>query len=376
LLTEHLDYVSTRNRTPLFAAAIGRVVAPGDTVLDLGCGVGILGALALRAGAARVVAVDRGPVATLAADVLARACAALGRGAAVEAHMAEADDLSLAAPADVVVCDHVGYFAIDYGILKLLADARGRLLRPGGRIVPAGVSLKLAPVASAEGRRKVDGWRADGVPAELHALRADAANAKYAVELAAADVLAAPQTVADIDFLTETRTVFSLETTFAAARDGTLDGLAGWFECTLAEGVTMTNSPLEEGRIGRPQAFFPIEEPIAVAAGDPLRVTMVARPHEHLFAWTVAHPASGARRRQFSAESLLLDPAARARARAESVPVPTRRARARAIVLSYCDGVRTLAEVEAAVLREHPDLLPEPGRIPSFVAAVLGEDTR
>ena len=43
-------------------------------------------------------------------------------------------------------------------------------------------------------------------------------------------------------------------------RDGTMHGLAGWFDCELADGVSMTNSPLSDRAIDRSQAFLPIEE--------------------------------------------------------------------------------------------------------------------
>ena len=34
---------------------------------------------------------------------------------------------------DVVICDHVGCFGFDYGIMHTLQDARQRFLKPGGR---------------------------------------------------------------------------------------------------------------------------------------------------------------------------------------------------------------------------------------------------
>ena len=48
---------------------------------------------------------------------------------------------------------------------------------------------------------------------------------------------------------------------------------------------------------------------------------------------------------------------------------------ARQIVLSYCDGKRTVAEVETLVLQAHPDLFPSQQAAVAFVRKVLAADT-
>lgn len=55
----------------------------------------------------------------------------------------------------------------------------------------------------------------------------------------------------------------------------------------------MTNSPLAEGRINRPQAFLPIDEAVEVKAGERVKATVMARPAEHLIAGVVEFPTSG-----------------------------------------------------------------------------------
>ncbi len=371
MLQEHLVYLSDAARLEQFRRAIRAVVRPGDRVADLGCGSGVLGLLALQAGAGHVYAVDDGAMVHVARDSLARA----GYGGRVSFLQGRSQQVELPERVDVVVCDHVGHFGFDYGIVDLLRDARTRFLKPGGALVPARIRLQLAAVESAQAYRPAQEWRAGVVPAEYGWLRDYAVNATHAVNLRREELLSGPAEIGAIDLRAADEEFFAWKAGLRMERDGLVHGLAGWFECELAEQVRMTNSPLAAGKIDRAQIFLPIAEPVTVKAGDLVQTRLMARPDDNLLAWTVEFPAGGRRFSHSTWQGMLLSPEDLQRSNPARVPRTSRRGVARGIVLGYCDGSRTASDIEQAVLREHPGLFPSRGEVSRYVAQVLGRDT-
>jgi len=371
MVDEHLGYVADRVRLERYEAAVARVVERGNLVADLGCGSGILGLLCLRAGARHVFGIDSTAVVEMARETFARA------GFAERSHFIREHSLRTELPerVDVVICDHVGYFGFDYGIVDTLQDARRRFLKPGGRLIPARIRLQVGAVESEKARGKVEGWAAQSIPTEFQWLRQYSLNAKHAVELSREALLSGAAELGEIDLHTDNPDFLSWSAKLCITGDGVMHGLAGWFECQLAEGEWMTNSPLADERINRPQAFLPIDEAVPVKAGNRVNVTIMARPADHLIAWGVEFPATGRRFSHSTWQGMPLSPANLVRVQPERLPHLNRDGHARVTVLSYCDGRRTAGEIQETVLRDHPDLFPSPAEISRFVAQVLSRDT-
>jgi protein arginine N-methyltransferase 1 len=370
MLDEHLGYVSDAVRLDRYRAAIAKVVAAGSSVADLGCGSGVLGLMCLQAGAGRLFAVDDSDILEVAREALTRSgygdCSSFIRG--------KSSQIELPEPVDVVICDHVGYFGFDYGVVEFFADASKRFLKPGGTLIPAKICLYVAAVGAQCCDKLANAWCGEGIPVEYHWLRKHAVNTKHAVNLEPGDVLAAPAALGDIDLQADNPEFFSWTAEICIERDGLMHGLAGWFECELADGIWMTNSPLAEETIRRPQAFLPIDEGVRVKAGDTVRATVMARPADHLIAWVVEFPATGQRFAHSTWQGQILTQEQLIQRNPAHVAHLGRKGQATATVLSYCDGIRTVAEIERAVLRDHPDLFPSAGEISRFVAKILGRD--
>ena len=135
-LEVHRTMICDRVRTEGFRRAIDAVVRPGDVVLDVGAGSGILSMFAARAGAARVYAVERTTVAVLAQEL----AAANGLGEIIEVIHGDVLDVELPEPVDVIVSEWLGGFGIDEGMLAPVIAARDRWLKPGGAMIPQSVT--------------------------------------------------------------------------------------------------------------------------------------------------------------------------------------------------------------------------------------------
>lgn len=229
--------LSDEVRTGAYREALRRLVTPGDVVLDLGSGTGVLAFFACEAGARRVFAVEQEHIAD-AAGLLARS---LGYGDRVEVRHARSTDTTLPEPADVLVTETLGTFALEERILHSVIDARRRLLRPGATIMTF------------------------------------ASNTLYVAPIPPDAFLAVPAEVISVDLDTVETPLVRGAGTFVCDRDGRLHGFAGWFAATLAPGVVLSNATA--GATHWEQAFLPLEQPVAVRRG--VRVAVEREAHDH-----------------------------------------------------------------------------------------------
>jgi len=371
MLDEHLSYVADAVRLDRYRTAISKVLTSKDSIADLGCGSGILGLLCLQAGSRFVYAVDDRAIIEVARETLTRA----NYNKQVRFIRGRSTQIDLPERVDAIICDHVGYFGFDYGVVDFLADAKRRFLKPGGTLIPARIRLKTAAISSRKCSELAHGWRAENIPPPFHWLSGYSINSRHAVSLAPDDVLGPPSMLGEIDLHADNPEFFSWQAEMRIERGGIVHGVGGWFECELAPGVWMTNSPLAKRPINRPQAFLPIGEPVTARPGDLIRVTIMARPAENLIAWTVEFPATGQRFSHSTWQGMILTSENLVRANPQHIPQLSQEGRARMTVLGYCDGKRTTEEIEQAVMHDHPQLFPSRAEISRFVAKVLGRDT-
>jgi protein arginine N-methyltransferase 1 len=370
VIDEHRLYLRDTHRVSAYERAIGEVVRPGDVVVDLASGTGILGLLACRAGARRVYAIEEGGIAGVARQI-ARANGFDDRITIVRGH---SQSVAIPEPADVVVCDQIGGFGLEADILERAKEVRSRFLRPGGAFIPRRLDLSIALVEHARLRQRLQFWKSRPANLDVTPAFEIAANTGYPARLRGEHLLSPAATAATLDLLVEQPEPLHLSARLRASRAGVLHGVCGWFTAHLSPGVTMTNSPLSDERIFRRPVYFPIQDAVAIEAGTDVDVAMRILPADTMYAWEVriAPPAGpSATFRQATLRGMLLAREDLERTNPSHRPHLTPRGVARLTVLRLCDGRHTLADIERTVFDEHRDLFASPDQAALFVAEVV-----
>ncbi|MBI2223040.1 MAG: 50S ribosomal protein L11 methyltransferase [Acidobacteria bacterium] len=369
VIDEHRQYLRDRHRLDAFARAIHAVVRPGDRVVDLGSGTGVLGLLACRAGARIVFAIEATGIIGLASAVR-DANGMHDRLTFVRGH---STTVTLPERADVIVTDQIGRFGFEGGILECVADARARLLEPDARFVPAAITLHVAPVESGQMYERIEFWDLQPAGLDFHSVRHLAANTVYPARLRPEHLLGPPAATVRLDLASATSERFSFDVTLPIARAGVLHGIGGWFSAELAPGVTMTNSPLDAARIRRRQVLLPIERPVRVMQGDRVDVRVEVLPGQLMVAWEVRVTRSSGSDvfRHSTLRGMLFTREDLEHTRPGFRPALTPRGLARRSALELCDGTRTLAAIEDEVYRRHTDLFASRHEAAVFVAEVV-----
>ncbi|MEU0542129.1 methyltransferase domain-containing protein [Nocardia sp. NPDC005978] len=231
-----------RERVDLFSRAIAEVVRPGDVVVDAGSGTGLLGMLAVRAGARRAYCIE---INEEYLDVIAGHALLNGMSDQIVVVAGDAAAIDLPESVDVLISEVISAGFFYEPQLQILANLQ-RFLKPNSTVIPTRMVNGIELVAAQE---KLYGLNF-GFGTRYHALPGDRTLSTQAL-------------YSDVDF----RNNITTSITAGGSLTGTGDGIANAVRIPYQLYLTpslLRKEPTEF--LLNPQVVF-LAEPIEVKAG-------------------------------------------------------------------------------------------------------------
>ena len=290
-------------RLDAYLEALRRSMVPDCVVLDLGAGPGILSLYACRWGARRVYAVESGDSIQIAREL----ATANGYGDRIVTIQDVCSKITLPEFADVIVADLRGTLPFFCKSITSMMDARDRLLKPGGVMIPQRDVIWGTVVEEPEiYRKRILSWDQSGF--EMAAARQRAVNEMYKIRSNRQHFLAAPRELGCVDYPSVLTPRFRADACWPAERYGTAHGLCLWFDSTLAAGVSLSNAP-DSPELIYGSVFFPFPEPVELKTGDRITVKMRTDPvgDDYVWRWstTIERASAGVPALEFTQSTFL-----------------------------------------------------------------------
>ncbi|GAC1352695.1 MAG: hypothetical protein NVSMB1_18120 [Polyangiales bacterium] len=313
-LDRYLSMLTDRTRLDAYARAIARVVKPGDTVIDLGSGLGTFAVLAAKRGAQRVFAVEKQSIGHFVTDL------ARGNGTSdrIEFFKGTSSEFHPTERARVCIFDDFSVIDVSGATSQTLSDARDRLLLPNGVFLPHSIEVCLAAAeAPLHPSRSLPTPLATGAePLDFSALNPVYRSLTWAARIPANQIVSTARVVATLPCASFDTTPLDGAVTVIARKRAVIHGIACWIRLQLCRGISLDTGPAHSDSV-YPHIFFPIE-PLRVAKGGRVRIRLrrierMARDGQHVFFDWSAHTRFGeARSSNFG--SLTLESVNKARA--------------------------------------------------------------
>ena len=245
----YASMIHDARRVDAYRRALQQMVTPESVVVDIGTGLGIFAMLACQAGARKVYAIEPSSAITLAGAM----AAANGYSERIEFIQDVSSRVTLPEPADVIVSDIGGAIPLFQQHIPTIADARTRLLKPGGTLIPRCDTLWAAVVEAAECYAKIapsdrpSGWICGWPGAWPPIFPTTVSPAKVRL-------LSAPERLAILDYTRIDDANLRTRIEWDVMHRGRGHGICVWFERTLADGICYSTAPGEPEMVYSP--FF------------------------------------------------------------------------------------------------------------------------
>jgi len=288
----HVAMLNDKQRTLTYLKGIQEVVNPGDVVLDIGTGTGILAIAAARAGARHVYAIEASGIWKLAKAIF-KANGLADRITLIEGWSTQ---VNLPEKADVLISEMIGNEPMAENTLEITTDAMKRLIKPEARLIPNKIRIDGLPVTIPRNELKkhtfieetIREWKSwyeiDFSP--LVEVARNSPNKFFINPFLVRDwkALSAPIVLADIDLKNIKDLTINNTITVTANTSGQLDGILEFFELEVCPTKQFSTHPSKADETNHwLSPVWILTEPLNLQTGDRFVVTYQYRITEDQF---------------------------------------------------------------------------------------------
>jgi hypothetical protein len=247
----HVEMLDDRVRTTAFLGAIADVVRPGDVVVDIGTGTGILALAAAKAGARHVYAIEGSGIGRAAKDLFA----ANGFADRITLVAGWSSRVELPEKANVLISEMIGNDPLEERVMEIFADARARFLTPDARIIPRRLRAFGAPVEVDQKTlakfmftpQRTRDW-SEWYGFDFDKLIDTSVNESMMItilphEIRSWPLLSDPVVLADLDLSGATHHIVDETAEFSITRKGLMSGFLLYFQLDVAPGWEISTAP-------------------------------------------------------------------------------------------------------------------------------------
>lgn len=285
----HFAMLRDVDRAQKFKRALQNAIRPGDCVLDVGAGTGLLSMMAAKAGG-EVYACEANQSFAKVASCVMRANGVVFPLFAKSSHSLRVPE-DLPRHADVMVSETLSSSLFGEGILATFRDAHLRLLAPGARVIPSRVVLSFAVVEWDSFHFGTCAERVEGFDiSAFNAFRVEhrlleAPSLDPSVKQLTLPEVAVAVDLADPEDPLLSQRAFAREFNIPVSKAGTCHFVLVWWDAWLDhEGaIQITTNPFEELPAFRQRHWcircqpLPIDKAVHVQHGDMLSVRLTLR---------------------------------------------------------------------------------------------------
>ena len=275
-------------RTDAYEKSITEVVNAKHSVLDFGCGTGVLSMFAARAGAKKVIAVDRSPFIKTAQKI-----AQTNGFDTIDFYHDDDQSLQLDEKVDVIVSEWMGHCLFYEAMLEPLLTVRDRYLAAGGVMIPAEVSLHAGLVYDEDLLEDLSFLKEQPYDLDFSPIAQAPFQQTDLLTLEPESILESTAHLGSLDMRTiskaDTPRVFT--GTLIPSEETEVFAICGWFSSVLSDGVELGTGP-NDMPTHWDQILFPLPEAFRVSPCREITISISPLTEqvgkEQLWSWSIS----------------------------------------------------------------------------------------